>query len=276
MDIVDTYRLRPVIFLILYVALVGSIWNLWEASTFFAGDQVKGWLGSGWWLLFYVVPLLIAVFSLNPADPHKQQESYQLAKDLSTLAILRRQEGGMCPTIDELSQSSYYQWRTAHATPARNGHTGVSSVSATVFAPGLAACAGLAPRGDSGPRDSDHHRRLTGNGAGGRTPLHELSPGSEPGQLVGPPSQQDSLGEPSFTADPVWSGDCPGSRRYRRTPEWPQDHGQGLLSRCGAIESEARHPLFRPEMGLNDALGARSLEPAGVGAAVSHRPVRAH
>ena len=40
-------------------------------------------------------------------------------------------------------------------------------------------------------------------------------------------------------------------------------------------EPEAGHPLFRPEVGLDDALGAGALEPAGVGAAVSHRPVLA-
>ena len=56
---------------------------------------------------------------------------------------------------------------------------------------------------------------------------------------------------------------------------WPQDHGQGLLSGCGALQQEARHPLFRPEMGVDDAVGPRALEPPGVGPAVSHRLVSA-
>jgi hypothetical protein len=48
-----------------------------------------------------------------------------------------------------------------------------------------------------------------------------------------------------------------------------------LLSRCGALEQKARHPLFWPEMGLDDALGARALEPARVGLALSHHAVLA-
>jgi hypothetical protein len=43
-----------------YVTLVAGIWGFVEAATFFAGDYIKQLLGSNWWVLYYVLPLLIA------------------------------------------------------------------------------------------------------------------------------------------------------------------------------------------------------------------------
>ena len=163
-----------------------------------------------------------------------------------------------------------------HATPARSDHTGLGPLCATVFAPGLAPCAGLAPGRDAGARGPHGDGRLAGDGAGDGAPLHQLPSGLEPGHLVGPPGQSDSVGAarsrclvpPGATI--VLGADDTVERRSGR-----QDHGQRLLSRCGALHQEARHPLLWPEMGVDDALGAGALEPAGVGVALSHRPVLA-
>ena len=57
----------------------------------------------------------------------------------STLAILRRQEGRMSLTIDDLCQSLCSRGRTAHATPARRHHIGLGPVCTTLFASGLCA-----------------------------------------------------------------------------------------------------------------------------------------
>src|SRR5439155_22301656 len=81
-----------------------------------------------------------------------------------TLAILRRQEGEMSLTRDELSQSSCARERTAHATPARRHHTGLDPLCTTLFAPGLAPCPAPAPGSDLGPRGPDGHGRLAGHG----------------------------------------------------------------------------------------------------------------
>src|SRR4051794_25044716 len=66
-----------------------------------------------------------------------------------------------------------------------------------------------------------------------------------------------------------------GADESRGTPQGPQDHGQRLLSRCGALDQEACHPLFRPEMGVDDAPGPDALGAAGMGDALSHRPMPA-
>ena len=112
-------------------------------------------------------------------------------------------------------------------------------------------------------------------GLGDGAPLHQLPSGLEPGHLVSPPGQSDSVGLAHHAAGAPGSDDRPRGGRHRGTPQRPQDHGQRLLSRCGALHQEARHPLFWPEVGVDDALGAGALEPAGVGVALSHRPVLA-
>ena len=70
--------------------------------------------------------------------------------------------------------------------------------------------------------------------------------------------------------DRLWGG------RYRGTPLRTEDHGEGLLPRCSALLEEARHPVFRPEMGCDDAVGPGARESASVSAAISHRTVLAH
>lgn len=56
--------------------------------------------------------------------------------------------------------------------------------------------------------------------------------------------------------------------RHHRTPQRAEDQGQGLLPGCGALHEEACHPLFRPEVGFDDAVGPCPLGAAGVGLAV--------
>jgi len=47
-------------FFTFYLALVAGIWGFVEASTYFAGDSLEQLLGANWWVLYYVLPLLIA------------------------------------------------------------------------------------------------------------------------------------------------------------------------------------------------------------------------
>jgi len=70
-------------------------------------------------------------------------------------------------TIAELFQSSCYQGRTSHAAPARSDHTGVSSLCATVFAPGVVPCTVVAGGGDFGSQGTHRDGGLARDGLGG-------------------------------------------------------------------------------------------------------------
>lgn len=70
----------------------------------------------------------------------------------------------MSLTIDDLCERSPYRRRTSHATPARCDHTGVSSLCATPFAPGLAPGPGLVRRCGADARSPHRDRRLAGHG----------------------------------------------------------------------------------------------------------------
>jgi hypothetical protein len=159
----------------------------------------------------------------------------------------------MCLTIDELSPKVMLSKEDLHAAPARSDHTGVSSVCATVFAAGLALCLTLVSGGNAGSGSPYSHGRLTGHGAGDGARFHELPSGLEPGHVVSAPGQSDAARGAHYVAGARRGDDCPWGGRYRGTLQWPQDHGQRLLSRCGALDQEACHPLFRPEMGVDDA-----------------------
>jgi hypothetical protein len=185
------------------------------------------------------------------------------------LAILSRQEDGISLTIDELSPKFMLSKEVSHATPARSDHTGIGPLCTTVFAPRLAPCPGLALGCDARAWSSHGDRRPARDGPGGGAPLYELSSGPEPGHLVGPPREPDSVGHIDHAAGPPRCDDCAWGRRYGRTPVGTEDHGERLLPGCGALQQETRHPMFRPEMGLDDAVGAGALESAGVGVALS-------
>ena len=211
----------------------------------------------------------------------KTEYEQQLWEECSRLITTRlwpfrsRQEGRMCLTIDELSPKVMLSKEDLYAAPARSDHTGVGSVCATVFAAGLAPRPTLASRGDAGSGSPYGHGRLTGHGAGDRARFHELPSGLEPGHVVSAPGQSDSARVTHDVAGACRGDDRPWGGRYRGTPQWPQDHGQRLLSRCGAFDQEAGHPLFRPEMGVDDAPGPGALGAAGMGDALSHRPMPA-
>jgi hypothetical protein len=59
------------------------------------------------------------------------------------------------------------------------------------------------------------------------------------------------------------------SRRHRGTPHRAHDQRQRMLSRCRALDQEARHPLLWLDVGVDAALGPSALAPTGVGAAFS-------
>ena len=48
-------------FFISYAALVAGIWAFVEAVIYFTGDSLKQLLGANGWVLYYVLPLLIAI-----------------------------------------------------------------------------------------------------------------------------------------------------------------------------------------------------------------------
>src|SRR5918994_4539827 len=181
----------------------------------------------------------------------------------------------MSYTIDDLCQSSCYRRRTSHATPARSHHTGLGLFCTTVFAPGLAPCSALTLGGNSRPWCTHGDSCITGDGAGGRAPLHELSSGPEQSDLVGPPWESDSVRVADHAAGPLGSDDRSWGGRYGGAPVWSEDPGERLLPGCGALREETRHLLFRPEMGRDDAPGASALESTSMGVALSHHAVLA-
>jgi hypothetical protein len=72
---------------------------------------------------------------------------------------------------------------------------------------------------------------------------------------------------------PPGRDDRPRGGRHGGTPFRPEDHRQGLLPRCGSFHQEACHPLFRPEVDGDDAVGPSAVGTAGVGVAPSHHAV---
>ena len=157
----------------------------------------------------------------------------------------------------------------------RSHHTGIGAFCTTVFGPRLGPCPALALGRDSDAWGPHGDGRPAGDGAGRGAPLHQRPSGVEPGDLVGPPRQSDPVGLAHHAAASSGRDDRPGGGRYRGTPLRPQDQGERLLPGCGARLEATRHPLFRPEMGRDDALGAGALEPARVGLALSHHAVLA-
>jgi hypothetical protein len=129
--------------------------------------------------------------------------------------------------------------------------------------------------GDAGSRRPYSHGRLTGHGAGHGALSHELPSGLEPGHMVGAPGQSDSAPVTHHVPCARRGDDPPRGGRHRGTPPWSQDHGQRLLSRCGALDQEACHPLSWPEMGVDDAPGSGAVGAVDMSDALSHRPVPA-
>lgn len=54
-----------------YIGLVASIWGITEVYAYFTGDDLKAILGPNWWLVFYLLPLVIAflVMASHRAKP---------------------------------------------------------------------------------------------------------------------------------------------------------------------------------------------------------------
>src|ERR671935_2409640 len=178
----------------------------------------------------------------------------------------------MCLTIAELSPKFTRSKETSHATPARGNHTGIGAFRTTLFRPRLGPCPALALGRDADAWAPYGDGRPARDGVGHGAPLHQRPAGLEPGHVVGPPRESDSVGLAHHAAAPSGGDDRLRSGRYRGTPLRTQDQGKRLLPGCGTLLEETRHPVFRPQMGLDDALGARALEPASVGLALSHHP----
>ena len=178
-------------------------------------------------------------------------------------------------TIDDLCHSSCYRRRTTHAAPARSHHTGLGPVCTTLFTPGLTPCPDLAPGRDAGSCSPHRDGRLAGDGAELQTPLHQLPSRLEPGHVAGTLGWPNRVGTPRRLPGAPWGAHCAGSRRHCGTPQWPQDHGSRLPSRCRALHQEACHPLLWLEVGVDDAVGSGALGQARMGVALSHRAVLA-
>jgi hypothetical protein len=156
------------------------------------------------------------------------------------------------------------------APPARCHQTGLRAVRTTLFGPRLAPCAGLALGGEARAWGFHGDRGLMDDGAVGRAPLHQLSSGLEPGGLVSPPRESDAVRGAHYAAGPPWRNHHPGGGRYPGMPLRTEDDCERLLPGCHALVEDIRHPLFRSEMGVHDAVGARALELAGMNVTVSH------
>jgi hypothetical protein len=130
-------------------------------------------------------------------------------------------------------------------------------------------CLGLAPGSHPRPRCAHREGRPARDGAGCGGLLYELPSRAQPGHVVGPLRESDSAQVAPHVLCPPRGASHPRGRRHCRAPAWRQDHGQGLLSGCAALQQEAYHPLFRPEMGVDAAVGTHALELTGVGPAGS-------
>ena len=181
----------------------------------------------------------------------------------------------MSLTIDDLCHSSCDRRRTSHAPPARSHQTGLGLFCTTVFAPGLAPCSALRLGGHSRPWCTHGDSGMTGDGAGGRAPLHERSSGPEQSDVVGPPWESDAGRGADHAAGPLGSDDRSWGGRYGGAPVWSQDQGQRLVPGGGALREETRPWLFRSEMGRDEAPGARALESTSRGGALSPHAVLA-
>src|SRR5919205_2458693 len=181
----------------------------------------------------------------------------------------------MCLTIDELSPKFTLSKETSHAAPAGGNHTGSGAFRTTLFGPRLGPCPALALGRDADAWTPYGDGRPARDGVGHGAPLHQRPSGFEPGHLVGSPRESDPIGIAHHTAASSGRDDRLGSGRYRGTPFRTPDQGQRLLPGCRALLEAPRHPVFWPQMGRDDALGACALEPASLGLALSHRPVLA-
>src|SRR5512135_2404118 len=122
-------------------------------------------------------------------------------------------------------------------------------------------------RGHPGHRPAHRLCRPADPGQGPGTPLQQLSPRPEPRRLVLPGRRTDPLG-PDRLLDPRWLAHLLDRRRDRRAAGWPQDQGQGVLSRRRSLIQGPPHPMLRPEVDRSDGPGPGALESAGLGLAV--------
>src|SRR5262245_49553770 len=113
----------------------------------------------------------------------------------------------MSLTIDELSPKFMLTKEACDATPARYHHTGLSAVRTTLFRPCLAPCASTTPGSDADAWGPYGDCGLAGDGACHGAPLHELPSGPEPGDVVGPPRESDSVRRADYAAGPSGSDD---------------------------------------------------------------------
>jgi hypothetical protein len=82
--------------------------------------------------------------------------------------------------------------------------------------------------------------------------------------------ESDAVREAHHPAGPPWRDPRAGGGRYPGTPLGTEEHRERRLSGRRTLVEDTRHPRFRPDMGVDEALGAGTLEPAGVGVALAH------
>lgn len=90
------------------MALIASVWGVFEAYTYFKGDQLKRMLGVYWWAIFYVFPLFISLFlSIWVTKSEKLRQFFEwLLKQWRCLVI-----GAFFITIEFFLYISYGDWR---------------------------------------------------------------------------------------------------------------------------------------------------------------------
>ena len=125
-------------------------------------------------------------------------------------------------------------------------------------------------------RGTHGDRRLAGDGVGDGAPLHQLPSGLEPGHLVGPPGQSDSVGRAHHAAGAPGGDDRARGGRHGGTPlaAGRSRPKAAIGMRCAPRKKHVIR-CFGLKWVVDDALGPGALEPAGVGVAVSHRAVLA-
>src|SRR5262249_46367085 len=74
------------------------------------------------------------------------------------------------------------------------------------------------------------HGRVAGHGVGHGAPIHQFPWCLDPGRLLRPPREPDSVGLARHRVGAAGSNDRPRGRRYDRTPTRTPDHDQRRLS----------------------------------------------
>jgi len=96
--ILKKFGSRLKVFVIAYAGSIAALWGITEAFTYFTGDELRVFVGSYWWLVFYGMPLIGALLVAVFGHPIKARVRFAVDK-LSKFKIM---EGNLHVTIESV------------------------------------------------------------------------------------------------------------------------------------------------------------------------------